>query len=75
MRWIIGAQTLSKPETRNQDPGNERIWGNTKQQYKQVESVWTPDLLRVKLIYLRLSKAIQKSISKNEEREKSPPHL
>ena len=37
---------------------------------KQVEFVWNPDLLRVKLIYLGLGKAIQKSISKNDKTEK-----
>ena len=39
-------------------------------QCEQVELVWTPDFLRVKLIHLGLGKAIQRSISKNDKTEK-----
>ena len=38
--------------------------------WRQVEFVWTPDLSRVKLIYLRLDKTIQKSTSENNRTEK-----
>ena len=37
---------------------------------KEVEFVRTPDFSRVKLIYLRLGKAIQKSILKSDKTEK-----